>query len=172
MQKWKLPAQSILLVTLFLMVSSEAGADYLCERSYGALGATQGYGMAKTSDGGYVLTGSANQSLDEYWEATLTKLDSSLNFQWQREYDFPDYPSGEYGFDVKQTFDGGYIIVGSTQMYSASANDNWVDLLVIKTDSQGYEQCIWTKDGADHVKDEAYSVNPNPGWGFCDYRKD
>jgi len=58
----------------------------------------------------------------------------------------------DIGYCVKQTTDGGYILVGDTDNYGAGSRD----VYLIKTNATG--DAIWTKTFGGDSRDEGYSV--------------
>lgn len=71
-----------------------------------------GFSLAKTADGGYVVTGYKNQT-DVY----LIKTDANGIMEWERTY---GHNGDDWGKAVVQTSDGGYAISGWTESYSSS----------------------------------------------------
>ena len=63
------------------------------------------------------------------------------------------------GYSIKQVGDGGYIIAGST-----GPNNNYQDLYLIKTDSDGNEE--WNTIYGGSSQDLAYSVQPVQDGGY------
>lgn len=101
--------------------------------------------LCKTKDNGYAIFG-MNTNYDYY----LVKTDSVGNQQWFEKFD----KNLEYAYDVKQTFDGGYIMAGDTYI----SNDSNVDLFLVKTDSLG--NVLNTIDNPDDFS--GFSFYPNP----------
>lgn len=67
----------------------------------------------------------------------------------------------EEGGDVRQTFDGGYIMVGQTQSFGVSSAD---DVYLVKTDANG--DTLWTKTFGEVSYDKGYSVEQTADSGY------
>ncbi|MBD3232507.1 MAG: hypothetical protein GF315_02150, partial [candidate division Zixibacteria bacterium] len=103
------------------------------------------YSAKQTSDGGYIAAGSKEfWGYPPYFLYYLVKYDSLGNKEWERTYEdgiFID--SGAW--DVCQTIDGGYLIVGYRYIpYERGASR------VIRTDPQGDTLWTWRCDEPDH----------------------
>lgn len=88
-----------------------------------------------TSDGGYAIAGGNNN-----YDAFITKTDEGGNEQWHKIFVRLLSNSGNRKVDIRQTLDGGYILISSVKG-NLGPYDN--DIRVIKTDSYGNEQ--WNK---------------------------
>ncbi len=99
--------------------------------------------VKQTSDNGYIMVGNSVQVYGDYYNAFILKADSNGDELWHNEYG--GYLA-EYGKDIIETPDGGYLIGG---LIFDPPVDQSMDAMVIKTDSLGNEQ--WTK----------YYGNPN-----------
>lgn len=76
---------------------------------------------------------------------------------WTRTY---GGNSGETGFSVQQTNDGGYIICGVTYSYGAGGADIWL----VKTDANG--DTLWTKTIGEDGDEQAQDIRQTVDGGF------
>jgi len=110
----------------------------------------------QTEDGGYIITGSTRPADSWYDDVFLLKTDNNGDTIWSKEYGgYKD----DFGFSVQQTVDGGYIITGRTESFSATQ-----DVYLIKTDSNG--ATIWTKTYGDNYYDDGRSVQQTNDGGY------
>ena len=65
----------------------------------------------------------------------------------------------DYGFDVKQTGDGGYIFIGTT-----TTEDNGTNMLLVKTDKYGNQE--WAKKIGGEFDDKGFSLQIIPDGGY------
>jgi len=88
------------------------------------------FGSAPTADGGYILTGwsLAAQGAPSSF-AFMMKIDSFGNKEWQHQY---EKSLGTWGYDVVQTPDKGYLMVGNEYEEIVETN-----IYLVKTDSLG-----------------------------------
>ena len=99
--------------------------------------------VARTDDGGFVLTGGWGTS--DYEQILLMKTDSLGNVEWESHFDLN---SQDIGYTVQQTSDGGYLLGGKTE-YSKSD----YDCVAIKADGSGEMEwsSVFDAGGEDHV---------------------
>jgi hypothetical protein len=93
----------------------------------------RGYSVQQTTDGGYIITGTTNH-FDDDGDVWLVKVGADGGTAWSQH--FGD-ASSDYGNSVRQTTDGGYVIVGGT---GPTDNQN---IYLIKTDANGNQQ--WSR---------------------------
>ena len=110
------------------------------------------YSTVVTSDGGFAFAGSTDDYV-EYgsWDAWLLKTNSEGEEEWMEVY---GSRSGDYFGDLKQTTDGGYILVGG----------NRSDMFWVKADSLG--QVEWSEFYGDTLSDGGTSVVITPDGGY------
>ena len=72
--------------------------------------------MCKTSDGGYALAGYTNSFGAGNVDLWLIKVNATGDMQWNKTY---GGAGQDQAFEVIQTQDGGYVMVGSTNSSGA-----------------------------------------------------
>ena len=153
--------KNILIVFIALLFISVNGKSRIPEvewwTTFGGSGDEKGYSVQKTSDGGYIVAGYTRSSGAGNYDVYLIKTDSQGSELWSKTY---GGIKSDVGASVQQTTDGGYIIAGSTNSFSA---DNY-DVYLIKTDSQGSE--IWSKTYGEIDDDYGYSVQQTSDRGY------
>ncbi|HIC37799.1 MAG TPA: choice-of-anchor D domain-containing protein, partial [Candidatus Marinimicrobia bacterium] len=98
-----------------------------------------GRSVQQTTDGGYIITGTNSGDI-ENGDVWLIKTDSQGQEEWIQTYG--ENSLFEWGTSVQQTTDGGYIITGVVGYYDEFESLYYVDVLLLKTDSQG--DTLWT----------------------------
>lgn len=113
-----------------LLLKTDGTGNILWIRNFGGKYWDEGYCVQQTKDGGYIIVGYRGYlENDEFREDTwLIKTDRNGNKMWDRT--FTKYKRSE-GLSVRQTTDGGYIILGNT--YISYVPHAWL----IKTDENG-----------------------------------
>lgn len=111
--------------------------------------------VQKTDDDGFVVAGPT--LIENHPDLWLSKIDSDGNEIWNNVF------GGEYldyGNDVIQTEDGGYLIVGISESFGVGKWDGWI----LKTDSDGNEE--WNKTYGGNYDDKFQKVRKTNDGGF------
>ncbi|MCE7990654.1 MAG: hypothetical protein HEP71_01685 [Roseivirga sp.] len=96
-------------------------------KTYGGVEEERGIKGQQTKDEGFVAIGFTSENRDVY----LIKTNSAGDTLWTRTYGEKD--KVDFGYTVKETYDGGYVLVGHTASFSGDEGS----ILLIKTDSEG-----------------------------------
>ncbi|MDY6931496.1 MAG: hypothetical protein SVJ22_06250 [Halobacteriota archaeon] len=133
-------------------------------RTFGGLGIDKAYSVQQTEDGGYILAGDTDSYGSKMADAWLIKTDSEGFEEWNRTYGNQEFI--ETAYSVRQTSDGGYILVSSS-MASERPEDNLFpkfDAWIIKTDSKGVEE--WNRTYGGEYFDALISVQQTKDGGY------
>src|SRR5205823_392934 len=138
-------------------IKADSIGDTLWTRTFGGPSFDFIHGIHQTSDGGYILTGHTYSFSAGEPDVYLIRTDSSGDSLWTKTF-------GGLGFDdgvsVQQTTDGGYIIVGVTNLFTPDSGD----VYLMKTDSSG--NVLWTRTYGGTGNDIGYSVQQNADGGY------
>ena len=135
------------------LIKTNASGTEEWNRTFGTDACEYAASVQRTVDGGYIMTGRTTSYGAGEADVWLIKTDSDGNEEWNKTFGGATY---DYGYSVRQTTDGGYVIAGSTN----GRNDIWL----IKTDSNGTED--WTSVFGGLSKDEGYSVQQTADGGY------
>jgi len=139
------------------------------KKCLGGTGSEEAHSIQQTSDGGYIVAGSASSNDGDVsgnhggLDAWVVKLDSLGSITWQRCLGGSKIDKAR---SIQQTSDGGYIVAGST-----SSNDGDVsgihgssDFWVMKLDSSG--SIAWQRCMGGIASDEAHSIQQTSDGGY------
>jgi PKD repeat protein len=127
----------------FWLVKVHPNGDEQWNKTFGGTDSEYANFVHQTRDGGYILGGyKVNSSgISVYW---LVKTDPSGTEEWNRTFRGECFDSRfDSLYSFQQTFDGGYILAGTTYDHSVERPNLWL----IKTDSGGNEQWNRTLGG-------------------------
>ena len=139
------------------IVKTDSLGNTLWTRVYGGELWDEGRHVEQTEDGGYIIVGGTYSYGAGDCDVWLLKTDSLGDIIWTHTY-------GDWGHDqgmcVRQTPDGGYIIVGT--FYPQSS---YGDVYILKTDSLG--DTLWARTyGEMNVDEWGSSVQPTADGGY------
>ena len=112
------------------LVKTDAAGVMQWSRAYGGAKTDYAFHMDQSSEGGYIITGLTASFGAGAVDAYFVKTDALGNMLWSKTYGGSRY---DYGWDIIQTSDGGYVIGGQTASFglgTSTAADFWL----VKTD--------------------------------------
>ena len=119
------------------LIKTDENGEKLWDKTFGKSGYDSGKEVIQTTDGGYALVGWGNQSGGGSGNVLVMKVDSGGNMLWKRSFGGKGH---NYGDGIRQTDDGGFIIIGSSWIPDES---NDYDMWLIKVDKDG--DLMWDK---------------------------
>jgi len=139
------------------LIKTDASGKKVWDRTFGGSHWEDCCSVQQTFDGGYIIGASICPHGEGSADVLLIKTDSLGSKVWDRTF---GGTSSSGANSVRQTSDGGYIIVGSTDSCGEGGQDVWL----IKTDASGNN--VWDKTfgGADY--DEGRSVQQTSDGGY------
>ncbi len=138
------------------LIRTDSRGETLWTRSYGEHNTDIGCDAVQTSDSGFAVVGFTGVPLSSY-KVLLIRTDALGETLWTHTY------GGVYidfGYDIAQTLDNGFIIVGQTTSFGAGD----YDVYLIKTDSLG--DTMWTRTYGGLEPDGATSICVTPDGDF------
>ena len=156
----------------YWVLSVTAAGTMVWQKCLGGSGTDQGKMAQPTADGGYIVVGysnstdgqvTGNHGQSDYW---VVKLDDTGAVQWQKSL---GGSSIDEGYAIQQTFDGGYIVAGSSnsndgQVSGHHGDSTTYDYWVVKLDDTGAIQ--WQRSLGGSGNDNAYSVQQTSDSGY------
>lgn len=141
----------------------------LWQKCFGGTNVDSAQCIQQTNDGGYIVAGwstsndedvTKNNGASDYW---IVKLDDQVNLQWEKSY---GGSNSDLAQEIKQTNDGGYIVVGYTNSNDGDVTENMGqhDFWLIKLNEQGNLQ--WQSTFGGSYDDSAKSVVQTNDGGY------
>lgn len=125
-------------------------------QTYGGTSSDSSDDVKQTEDGGFIIVGGTESYGNGSADVWLIKTDAEGNELWNKTFGGKKI---EYGIEVMQTDDKGYLILGTINNFD-DKNDVWL----IKTDPDGNE--LWNKTIAGPEGDIAFSIRQTSDDGF------
>ncbi len=110
------------------------------------------YDIRPTSDGGYIIFGDSEKSIQDDWDIYLLKLNADLSLEWSTTIGSTNRERGYTGVEM---IDGGFLIAGETgQPFQQD------DVYLLKTDENGNK--VWEKTYGGEYDEEAFCLQITP----------
>ncbi len=143
---------------LILSLAAPLTAQITFQRAYGGWSWDEGYSVAQTTDGGYIITSITYSFGGGHGDVWLIKTNAFGDTMWTRTYD--GGTTDDCGYSVAQTADGGYVVAGVTKPFGADPAAAWL----IKTDAWG--DTMWTRTYGGEDRDWGYAVALTTDGGY------
>ena len=141
----------------FYVVKTNAIGDTLWTKGYGGNGNSFCYSIEQTYDGGYIIGGETECFGSGPSDFLIIKINSVGDTLWSKTY---GGIGSEFLNQVKQTPDGGFILIGYTDSFGAGSTD----VYLIKINSIG--EVLWSKAFGGTNDDEGNFVNLTSDGGY------
>lgn len=145
------------------VVKTNANGDTLRTDIYGGYDDDYATSITQSPDGGHVIVGATSSVYDSLTDPDSTnvivfKLDSADTIVW---FDIYGGDRREVPWYIANTTDGGYIVAGWSNSYSAGGDP---DVYLLRLDSAG--DIVWTRTYGGSKTDIAFSVHQTTDGGF------
>lgn len=150
----------------YWIVKLDINGNIQWQKSLGGSSSEQVNSVQQTFDGGYIIAGTTvstdgditvSYGNNDFW---VVKLNSGGNMQWQKTL---GNIGDNIGYYAQQTFDGGYIAVG-TSFNSSNLESGLPDYWVIKLSNNGTIE--WDKYFGGSFHDNAITIRQTPEWDY------
>jgi hypothetical protein len=141
----------------FYVVKVDSSGDTLWTRTYGGTSGEEAFCLQETSDDGLIIVGYTSSYGAGNQDFYVVRTNASGDTIWTRTFGGSDH---DYAKSVKQTPDGGFIIVGSTASFGAG----FTDCYIVRTDASG--NTLWTRTYGGFDDERAHSVDLTSDGGY------
>lgn len=139
------------------LIRTDSVGDTLWTKTFGGPGNENGWAVRQTDDGGFVIAGFTDSFGAGGQDVYLIRTDATGDTLWTKTF---GGPGDEYGWDIRNTVDGGFIIAAETN----SIGNGGIDAYLIKTDASGNEE--WAEFYGGGQDDRVFSVQQTPDSGY------
>jgi hypothetical protein len=141
----------------FYLVKADVNGKEIWSRTYGGTEDEIAGSVERTRDGGFILVGTTRSFGAGKKDVYVVRTNSNGDQIWDNHY---GSEANDVGYGVKETTDGGYVVVGATE---GTASGTW-DVCLIRIDAQGEALCHRTWDAGGYAV--GYSVVEAADLGF------
>lgn len=139
------------------LIKTDKNGALQWNKTYGGSGDQRASSMVLTSNGEYIIAGSAETEYS--MNAMLLKVDANGVEKWMKIYNSTDE---SYGQSLVAASDGGYAIAG----YTYTKTSDTADVYLIKTDADGTMQ--WSQTYGEKTSyDYGYAIVATPEGGYA-----
>ncbi len=141
------------------LVKLDSGGGTTWSATFGDTGSQSGYSVEQTADGGYIVVGRTDYSIQsDGHDVYMVRTDANGNALWTRVL---REANDQVGNTVHQTPDGGYALCGWTGIIM---NDSSSDAYLVRTDANG--DTLWTRTFGGSAKDVSCSFQQTTDGGY------
>ncbi len=148
--------KTVLLTTIFCSIFCFGKAQISFEKTFGGNYNDEGIASFPSTGGTIIIAGNTKSFGAGAGDIYLLKLNAQGDTLWTRTY---GGENDDVAMAVQQTADGGFIIAGYSNSFSASQ-----DAYTIRTDANG--SVVWSKTFGGSGDDAAYNVKETSTGGF------
>lgn len=135
--------------TDFWLIKIDRDGDIEWEKTYGGIEDEYAHSVQQTTNGGYIVAGATRSFGEGELDILVLRLHPDGDIRWQRTFGGFSYESA---FEVQQTNEGGFVVVGNTDSFGAGHRD----IVVLKFDTNGQISSKEKLENADAI------TNPYP----------
>ena len=146
-----------ILYLMFIFGCNFLKAQSTFQKTFGGTSMEDANSIIPTSDNNFVIVGSTASYGEGLYDVYLIKINSFGDTIWTRTY---GGINNDYGFNVEETNDGGFVIIASTTSFGSGPRD----MYLIRTDNNGY--LLWSKTYGGINTEEGLSVSKCTDSGF------
>jgi hypothetical protein len=139
------------------LIKTDSSGNEEWNRTYGGANNDIGNAVRQTTDGGYIIAGETSSIGEGGSDMWIIKTDSVGNRLWDHTF---GRSQSDFACDIRQTSDGGYVIVGGLGIHSNYDCDVWI----IKTDAEG--DSLWSIVFGGNDMDWGYCIQQTSDEGY------
>ncbi len=139
------------------VIRTDKYGDTVWSRTFGGIYDDIGYAVNANNDGSFIIVGTTFSFGAGQQDIYVIKINGIGDTLWTRTYGGNNLESGN---DIKQTTDGGFVIVGSTNSFGAGNSD----VYIIKINALG--DTTWTRTYGGTLDEVGNSIQQNGAGGY------